>query len=480
MTVNLGAGTASGFASLLGVENVVGGSGNDVLTGDGAANRLDGGLGGDTLNGAGGNDVLLGGDGADVLAGGLAGDNVQGGAGNDTLSWSWGDGADTLNGGADADTLSAFGSGVDNLLRASWSGAAITNLFDNVLISIEAINVDMSGGIDWLIYTASAAVSVDLGAGMASGFASITSVENAIGGGGNDTLIGSAGNNRLDGGLGDDTLNGAGGVDTLLGGDGADTLSGGLGNDSTQGGAGNDTFSWLWGDGRDTFNGGADADTLNATGSAAENIVRATWNGSAITGLFDNALISIEAINLDMAGGTDWLIYNSSAGVSVNLNAATATGFASIASVENVIGGTGGDALTGNAANNRLDGFSGDDTLDGGLGNDTLIGSAGADAFVFSTALGAGNVDAISGFSVADDIIRLDPAIFAAIAAGNLDADAFSIGAVAADAEDRILYNNGSGALLYDADGTGAAAAVQFATLGTGLALTESDFIIGP
>ncbi len=480
VSVDLGAGTGSGFTSLLGVENVVGGTGDDALTGDGAANRLDGGLGDDALNGGAGNDLLLGGDGADALSGGLAGDNVQGGNGADTLSWAWGDGADTLNGGADSDTLNAFGSGVDNLLRASWNGAAITNLFDNVLISIEAINVDMLAGTDWLIYNASAAVNVDLGAGSASGFASIASVENAIGGGGNDTLTGSAGNNRLDGGLGDDTLNGAGGIDTLLGGDGADTLSGGLGNDSTQGGAGNDTFIWLWGDGRDTFNGGADSDTLNATGSAAENIVRATWNGAAITGLFDNALISIEAINLDMAGGTDWLIYNAAAGVSVNLNAATATGFASIASVENVIGGSGGDTLTGNAGNNRLDGFSGDDTLDGGLGADTLIGAAGADTFVFSTALGAGNIDAISGFSVADDVIRLDSAIFTAIAAGALDADAFRIGAVAADAEDRILYNSGSGALLYDADGTGAGAAVQFATLGVGLAVTESDFIIGP
>ncbi len=343
-------------------------------------------MGDDTLSGAAGNDILIGGDGADALAGGLAGDNVQGGNGNDTLSWNWGDGADTLNGGADFDTLNAFGSGLDNILRTSWNGAAITNLFDNVLIGIEAIHVDMSAGTDWLIYTASAAVSVDFGAGTASGFASIVSVENAIGGGGNDTLTGGAGNNRLDGGLGDDILSGAAGIDTLLGGDGADTLAGGLGNDSNQGGAGADSFVWLWGDGRDTFNGGADSDALNATGSAAENIVRATWNGSAITGLFDNALVSIEAINLDMAGGTDWLIYNSSAGVTVNLGAGTATGFTSIASIENVIGGSGGDTLTGNSGNNRLD---------GGAGDDTLIGGGGADAFVFAS---GGGSDAIADF----------------------------------------------------------------------------------
>lgn len=50
------------------VENVTGGSGNDVLTGNAGDNLLDGGAGVDTLNGLAGDDTLDGGSGADTLA----------------------------------------------------------------------------------------------------------------------------------------------------------------------------------------------------------------------------------------------------------------------------------------------------------------------------------------------------------------------------------------------------------------------------
>jgi len=50
------------------------------------------------------------------------------------------------------------------------------------------------------------------------------SIENAIGGDGNDLLIGNALGNRLTAGAGNDTINGMGGTDTVDGGSGTDTL----------------------------------------------------------------------------------------------------------------------------------------------------------------------------------------------------------------------------------------------------------------
>jgi Ca2+-binding RTX toxin-like protein len=107
-----------------------------------------------------------------------------------------------------------------------------------------------------------------------------------------------------------------------------------------------------------------------------------------------------------------------------------------------------------------------------------LTGGIGADSFAFNTALnGATNVDIITDFNVAEvDTILIDDAIFTGLAGtvGNSIAlQEFRIGAAAQDADDRIIYNDVTGALFFDVDGTGGVAAVQFATLSPGLALTN-------
>lgn len=144
-----------------------------------------------------------------------------------------------------------------------------------------------------------------------------------------------------------------------------------------------------------------------------------------------------------------------------------------------IFGGIGTDTLSGGDFNDRLYGNSGADLLDGQNGLDTLTGGGGPDTFQFSTKLKAKNIDTVTDFSVADDTINLSSAIFTkAGAIGELNSWRFATGPQAADGLDRIIYNDATGALYYDSDGDGAAAAVQFAQLSTGLALTSADFQI--
>jgi Ca2+-binding RTX toxin-like protein len=144
-------------------------------------------------------------------------------------------------------------------------------------------------------------------------------------------------------------------------------------------------------------------------------------------------------------------------------------------------GGSGSNQLNGSVGADTLDGGAGDDTLVGNAGNDLLIGGSGSDQFLFNTALGSSNVDVISDYSSADDTILLDDAIFAGIGAAGtgLAADVFKIGAAATTSAQRIIYNSDTGALFYDADGSGAGIAVQWATLTVGpLGISNTEFLI--
>lgn len=89
ITVNLGLTTAQntgqGLDTILGVENLRGGSGADRITGSTAQNRLEGGAGGDVLNGDANDDDLLGGAGNDTLNGGTGNDNFYVDAGDDQM-----------------------------------------------------------------------------------------------------------------------------------------------------------------------------------------------------------------------------------------------------------------------------------------------------------------------------------------------------------------------------------------------------------
>ena len=144
--------------------------------------------------------------------------------------------------------------------------------------------------------------------------------------------------------------------------------------------------------------------------------------------------------------------------------------------------GTTAIKLSGNELANTLVGNAGTNTLDGGAGADLLYGRAGNDTFVFSTALGSSNIDRLTDFAAADDTIQLARDVFSALSAGDLASSAFkdlgNTGAVV-DSNDRILYNHDTGALSYDADGSGTAkTAIQFAVIDTKVTLTHADFLV--
>jgi Ca2+-binding RTX toxin-like protein len=141
-------------------------------------------------------------------------------------------------------------------------------------------------------------------------------------------------------------------------------------------------------------------------------------------------------------------------------------------------GATGSLHFVGNALANEISGNAGGNWIDGGAGADVLSGFGGSDAFEFSSALGNGNVDAITDFAPGTDRIYLDHAVFGSLAMGELAAGAFQTGAAASEADDRVVYDPATGALSYDADGSGAGAAVQFAQLHDALALHASDFVV--
>ncbi len=242
-----------------------------------------------------------------------------------------------------------------------------------------------------------------------------------------------------------------------------------------------------------------------------------TRTGSTVYGFHSNADRSefhIDSPAADVvfavwdAGGKDTFDFSGySANATINLNAATFSSVGGLkdniaiakgATIEDAIGGAGFDKLLGNAVANTLDGGGGNDqlygngggdTLKGGAGNDFLYGGAGvdflhggsgSDNFVFNTAIGGAGIDRILEFAPLYDTIRLENGLYLALGAatGTLAAGKFYTGASAHDADDRIVYDRTTGAVAYDADGSGAGAAIRIAVLTSAVkpALTAADF----
>jgi Ca2+-binding RTX toxin-like protein len=434
--------TLSGVAT---AATLSGGGGDDVLTGgDGVdtlnagadADRLDGGAGNDTLSGDPGDDTLIGGTGADIFNGGtgtdladfslrtspvtvsmdaVANDGAPAEADNvrtDVENATGGSGNDVLIGGTVANVL-AGGSGEDSL-----DGDAGNDVLDG---GIDADVLTGGAGTDGVTYaTRVAPVTVALdglgGDGEAGEDDTIRAdVEAVTGGAADDLLVGGPAVDTLSGGQGADVLRGEAGADVLNGDDGDDVLEGGSAGDTFAGGAGVDTADYaartvaltidLDGaadDGETVENdnvrpdmervlGGAGDDTL--TGNNAVNVL----SGGAGNDLLDPG----RGAGDQLIGGldSDTVTYATrTATVSLDADGLADDGEAGEADVidtdvENLVGGSAADRLTGTAGANVLSGGAGNDVLDGRDGADVLLGGAGTDTADYSARAAAVTAD---------------------------------------------------------------------------------------
>ena len=333
-----------------------GGDGNDSLTvlaknTDITGAKLLGGGGDDVLTGADSNDSLSGGDGNDRLVGAKGADTMSGDAGNDTLVWNNGDGSDVIDGDAGNDTTEVNGNPTlgDVFTLAPEPGGVKfqrTNLVPFTLdTATERFQVNGLGGDD--------SVTAQDGVGAAT----LLSVD---GGAGADTINGSDGPDLIIGGEDNDVLNGGGGDDRIVGSPGSDTMNGG---------AGDDTLVWNNGDGSDAINGDAGSDDVEVNGSpTAGDVFTVQPNGARIK--FDRTNLvpfmldigSSETMHANGLGGDDTVTVGEVGSYSVTAS-----------------GGPGNDALTGAGSSETLLGGSGNDTINPGGGIDFVSGDAGDD-----------------------------------------------------------------------------------------------------
>jgi len=486
-----------------GIEDVTGSAHGDNLFGDNGVNMLDGDGGGDLLKGFGGgddlygddgddaiygmdgNDALHGDDGIDYLNGGTGNDHIVGGDEGDEIYGMEDDdtihgdaGADYLYGGSGDDYI-VGGNGVDTLAGGTGNDHMLVDDPNDVVIEAvgEGVLDQVSTSVSFILPTGAEIETLYF-------YPASTADVDLTGNEFDNFIYGSNGNNVIDGG---------GGQDFLFGRDGDDTYY--VSNNDQVHESGGEGFDTVLASTSFTLYGAADVEVLRTTddnGTAAINLT-GNSSGNEITGNNgDNVLRGGGGSDqLFGRGGNDSYYVDS---LSDQIGEFGGQGIDTVYAAASYVLTEGADVeylrvdptlpiapidLTGNSSGNVVVGNYGNNVINGGDGDDELTGGGGQDSFLFNTALDAAtNLDVITDFDVDDDMIMLDDAIFAALPTGGLTGDRFVIGTAAQDANDNIIFNSATGALFYDADGTGAAAAIQFATLTPGLPLTNANFLV--
>jgi Ca2+-binding RTX toxin-like protein len=312
-----------------GDDSVSGGDGNDIIGAQGGNDSAAGGAGDDGVDvgfdGSLSHNEAVGGDGDDHIYGSNGIDTVFGGAGNDTIYDFAGN--DVIHGQTDSDTVNN-GLGKDKVFLDEGDDAFIAH-------SAKDTNdvVDGGDGSDTADYSSrTGAVKLRLNTttaddGAAGEADKLLLIENAIGGGGADTLVGTTGDNSLSGGGGNDVI-------TDLA--GADTVDGGAGNDKVSQGNAPDVG--------DTLSGGDGVDTISYAARPA-------------------GFVSGVIIDLDSTYGTS--------GIFGELDV--------LSSFENAVGGPENEAIYGTDAPNIITAGNGNDHVEGMGANDTITTGGGGD-----------------------------------------------------------------------------------------------------
>ncbi len=482
---------AAGSDILANIDNLIGSDYNDSLTGNLQNNVLDGGVGVDTLAGKMGDDTYIVDIASDIIIEkfneGIDKVNssvtyaLPGNIENLTLI-----GASNVNGTGNGLANLIVGNAVNNTLNGSAGADTLIGKLgdDNYVVDHvnEVVTENFGEGTD----TISSKITYTLSANVENLTLTGTSIINGTGNELSNILMGNSAANQLDGGGNADTLKGGTGDDTYIVDHVGDIVT-------------------------ESFNAGIDAVNSSITYRLLNNIENMNLTGTLEIDGTGNGLVNLitgnAAINkinggagadimIGGLGGDIYFVDNENDTITEYLNEGidkvnSSKTYTLPDHVENLsltgtlaINATGNEAantIIGNTASNQLIGGAGNDILNGAEGANIMTGGAGKDYFQFKTAdhIIAGRMDTITDFNVVDDTIKLENNIFTAFATAvtpdRIAADQFVIGTQALDANDYIIYNRGTGALLYDDDGSGMNVAVQFASVSAGLAMTNWD-----
>lgn len=396
------------------IERIVGGKGNDTISGSASDETLAGGGGNDAIDGGGGINTIdfslhtssvtvqFTSTGSGTAAGSQSGQdtfthiqNIVGSQGHDIITGDAADnlidgqnGSDQIDGGAGYDVVAYF----DTLASYTFISASNGYLqvwnyaYTDIIVNVEAFSF---AGVDFLYSTIAGAVTV-----------------------------------ATYGTNGADALTGSGADDAIFGGSGNDTIWGQAGDDLIYGDGGDDVI--FAGDGTNNVNGGDGTDTVMISGARSDfTIALQNDNSILVTGSgVANRIAGVEWITFDAPDGQEDVSLDVAHYIAAN-SSTTTTG----SNANDTLTGTAGqDTIRGLGGDDSISGLDGDDTIDAGDGNDIVFagrgtnrieGGAGSDTVVIDGAFADfvlnvrdDNSILISGSGVLNTITGVETIVF--------------------------------------------------------------------